>query len=636
MSNLIARIEEYLENLHQIKERSDFQPPADSTPDEQIAYIRRESEALNALQTRNNDILYELFYSRAPENLTDAEAAEWFQFACQLVDGYKQADLGLAHQLHKRLLRRARAIGRWEDILEELYYCGLTLYYLNSMVNSADQNVYYDEIREYFEEGASFLPSFASLDSKSRAYILRCLGNIHLGYPSFVPETAKTVDPEIYRNQLECFDRAYAVMTDPELRAIDPGLAWDDYIYALHFCRTGLLSLIRVDGGTPEICEQVYESAHFVYQRQEQAAKGRRLALSARTIYVYAAACYHSGRISCEELLETLLNEAERPDEGDGTANRIYRHLSLVTYLRYYMQHCPQESRARFASRVRQAELHSHAYVREMPLTDYFSQAVFYMRNNVMVSLAADNTTATEKRSALMRWFLACHRPTYIHSLMVAWLTRTLLKRLIEQNPGILHEDVAGCWRGTEDVDALLVAAGEAALYHDVGKLCLLDIVSNYGRRLTDEEFALIQLHPVIGRWMLGGIQGMELCAEAALNHHRHYDELGGYPRHSDGRGASLCNLLTDIVTIADSLDAGTDNVGRSYAKGKTFPALIEELREGRDTRYAGYVVDLFDDGDFSAWLSEQLIKTRRRTYCAVYCGLTDKAPALELDSFNI
>lgn len=613
--------DEYLANLRQIKERSDFHPDPNVPFEEQIDFIRREARELNHLQNRNNELLSELFYSKDPEHLPDSEAKEWFEFACHLVDDYKQADLGLAYQLHTRLLRRARALGQWESILEELYYCGLTLHYMNGMVSNAQQSIYYERIRKYFEEGAAFLDHFAALDSKSRAYILRCLGNIRLGYSSFVPDYAGSVDPKIYQNQLDCFDRAYNVMVDPAFREIDPGLPWEDYIYALHFGRTALLSLIRVDGGNEEIREKIYESACFVYDRQERAAKRKRLALSTRTVYVCSAARYHTGRITCEELMETLLAEAERDDEGDGMANVIYRKLSLVTYLRFYLTCCSKEGRARLEQRVEQAERRSYEFVKMTPITDYFSQAVFYVRNTVMVEITSGEAAAQEKRTNLLQWFLACHRPTYVHSLMVAWLTKTLLVRLLEVKPDIMEQDVAGVWQGTTDRKTFLDLAGEAALYHDVGKISLLDVVSNYGRRLTDEEFRLIQLHPQIGYWMLNGIHGMEICAEAAQSHHRYYNELGGYPFIAGSREESHCNLLNDVITIADSMDAGTDNIGRSYSMGKTLEELIEELKEGRDKRYAGYIIELFDDPEYCVELARMLRETRQRVYYKVYCS---------------
>ena len=38
-----------------------------------------------------------------------------------------------------------------------------------------------------------------------------------------------------------------------------------------------------------------------------------------------------------------------------------------------------------------------------------------------------------------------------------------------------------------------------------------------------------------------------------------------------------------DIISVADCLDAGTDNIGRCYAASKTVDMLIEELKKGRN-----------------------------------------------------
>ena len=627
---------EYLGNLYQIKERAEFHIDPSDPPDAQIQHIRSEAAELHRLQQRNNQLLRDYFFDRNPEQLSPQEAQEWFEFAKALVDDYKQADLGLAYQLHTLLLRRARAVGSWADIVQELYYCGLTLHYLDTMLSHCSANLYSEQVRQYFEEGASFLPQFAQMDHDSRAYMLRCLGNIHLGYTYTVERPRsfeKITSNGDYRDQLRCFDRAYAVMTDPELRAIDPDLPWEDYIYAMHFSRTALLSLVRQNVGGAELRQAVYDSACYVYARQEQAAKRAKLALSTRTVYVHAAASYHMGLMDGDTLLRILMEECERPDDGAGTANLIFRRVSLVCYLQHYSAECPPEVAARYAERIRRASEESFRFVQNLPVSDYFTQAVAYIRNLVVAETTEHISVedAATRRASFIRWFLTCHRPTYVHSLMVAWLTRTLLRRLVETNPAILQSEVAGDWRGTTDLDKLYARASEAALYHDVGKTALLDVVANYGRRLTDEEFHIIQQHPYIGYWFLMGLGGMEQSAEVSLDHHTFYNRLGGYPRGMDARETNHCCLFSDVVTVADSMDAATDDIGRSYAAAKPLRTLIEELRAGRDTRYAGYVVDLFDDEAFCDWLDAQLTESRRRIYLFSYNRAKDDVTAEEL-----
>jgi len=72
-------------------------------------------------------------------------------------------------------------------------------------------------------------------------------------------------------------------------------------------------------------------------------------------------------------------------------------------------------------------------------------------------------------------------------------------------------------------------------------------------------------------------------------------------------------------VTVADSLDAATDNIGRSYAQTKTFEALVDELRQGSGTRYSPDIVRLFDNADFCIRLKDNMSERRKNVYCRAY-----------------
>ncbi len=53
---------------------------------------------------------------------------------------------------------------------------------------------------------------------------------------------------------------------------------------------------------------------------------------------------------------------------------------------------------------------------------------------------------------------------------------------------------------------------------------------------------------------------------------------------------------LIDILSIADSIDAAVDFLGRSYAKRKTLRDLVDEFQNFKDTRYSKDVIELFDN----------------------------------------
>ena len=59
-----------------------------------------------------------------------------------------------------------------------------------------------------------------------------------------------------------------------------------------------------------------------------------------------------------------------------------------------------------------------------------------------------------------------------------------------------------------------------AALLHDIGKFILPDNVLFANRRLTDDEWELIKLHPEQGAKLVERIEGYGPVAEIVLHHH--------------------------------------------------------------------------------------------------------------------
>lgn len=136
--------------------------------------------------------------------------------------------------------------------------------------------------------------------------------------------------------------------------------------------------------------------------------------------------------------------------------------------------------------------------------------------------------------------------------------------------------------------------------------------------RLLDEEFACIQWHTVFGYELLCNVGGKDDLAPAALYHHTFYDGHGGYPKNYPPCPAGI-KPIVDALTVADSLDAATDNIGRCYTMAKPVDRLLGEFHAQRGTRYAPEVVALLDDEDFCRDLKETLDETRKSVYLEVY-----------------
>ena len=111
-----------------------------------------------------------------------------------------------------------------------------------------------------------------------------------------------------------------------------------------------------------------------------------------------------------------------------------------------------------------------------------------------------------------------------------------------------------------------------AAHLHDVGKIGIPDAILNKAARLTTEEFAVVQRHPVIGWQILRRISSFQQVARIVRHHHERFDGTG-YP---DGLRGEDIPLASRLIAVADSYDAMTSM--RSYRKAVSAKEAWQEL----------------------------------------------------------
>ena len=124
---------------------------------------------------------------------------------------------------------------------------------------------------------------------------------------------------------------------------------------------------------------------------------------------------------------------------------------------------------------------------------------------------------------------------TTTHSINVACLSMALAEHLRYASPEVR-------------------AIGEAALLHDVGKARIPTETLNKNGKLDDEEWRLIQTHPVEGaRMLLEAGTRMELAATVAYEHHRRFDGEG-YPQLVFQRETHEVSRLVQVCDVYDAL----------------------------------------------------------------------------------
>jgi putative nucleotidyltransferase with HDIG domain len=128
-----------------------------------------------------------------------------------------------------------------------------------------------------------------------------------------------------------------------------------------------------------------------------------------------------------------------------------------------------------------------------------------------------------------------------------------------------------------------------AALLHDIGKFILPDSVLFANRKLTDDEWELIKLHPEQGAKLVERIEGYGPVAEIVLHHHEKYAG-GGYPA---GIGGEEIPLGARILSVADTYDVMTSR--DSYRRPVSREAALAELRRVAGTQLDPKVVEVFE-----------------------------------------
>lgn len=216
----------------------------------------------------------------------------------------------------------------------------------------------------------------------------------------------------------------------------------------------------------------------------------------------------------------------------------------------------------------------------------------------------------------------AIHPPTYVHSMQVADISKCLASHLVYKNPRLFLEEfgLETEEQVYENYARITQYVYHCGLCHDFGKLTMIDSIFIYGRNLLDSEFEVIKKHSSMGAYLLSRFDSTKEYVDVAKQHHIWYNQKGGYPVVE---GEIARQLVSNIVEVADCIDAATDTIGRSYNKGKRFEEICKELEAESGTRYAPYVVELLKDEDVLEDISYLLVEGRQNNYQNTYLLLT-------------
>ncbi|MDX2496040.1 MAG: HD-GYP domain-containing protein [Desulfuromusa sp.] len=123
---------------------------------------------------------------------------------------------------------------------------------------------------------------------------------------------------------------------------------------------------------------------------------------------------------------------------------------------------------------------------------------------------------------------------------------------------------------------------------HDIGKIGIPDRILAKPERLTNDEFALIKTHPLVGATLLADHPLGPLVLDAITHHHERFDGQGYPGKLTEER----LSIYPRIIAVADTFDAMTSI--RSYSKGMPKEEALAQLSAASGHHLDGTLVSDF------------------------------------------
>jgi putative nucleotidyltransferase with HDIG domain len=126
------------------------------------------------------------------------------------------------------------------------------------------------------------------------------------------------------------------------------------------------------------------------------------------------------------------------------------------------------------------------------------------------------------------------------------------------------------------------------ALIHDIGKVGVADAIIGKQGRLTDEEYAAMKMHTVIGAEIVSQMPLLQGLVPLVRNHHERWDGRG-YPDSLRGEESPLA---ARILAVADSVEAMLSD--RPYQATRSLEEVVKEVVRCAGQQYDPLVVAAF------------------------------------------
>jgi len=586
----------------------------EETGEELIKKLMDISYEKKQIQIENNAIIKEYVekYEKFPERLNTETETLLKDFLKLLITSEQQfLDTSVALRISRILLQYYRSLGNVDATVVMLEKCAVFDIMLKEHLDDYEGS-------EYIRMAEQYLSEFDQLSETAKRSVVNCY------LLSVVNRKDMTFGIRKYREIREKFGKLQEKMGGQFMETQYVMCKVNALAFTLESCRRMEYAKKRKRVSEEPVLD-IEKEADLIGELSGELEKVLTLKdaqsmISDRVlIRLYCAqADYHLGKITLEELLGQI-EEYSVPKED---YNIMERCTALFTANAYYMDYlCKCSHYEESYILEKSMEIVEHVLADSGEMVQYFGN---YQTNYCVLMLVNSASNIVDFdffKTTVLNATVFANKALYVHTMMVKEICLIILKYILENDPqyldGVGGYDHTYCKEHKEEILGLME---NCALFHDIGKYFCLDFVSNASRNLTDDEFEVIKAHPANFSKIYQGKMDSEVeCIhDCALLHHLWYNECGGYPKERHTKNKPFVNILS----IADSIDAATDHIGRPYGMGKTLEQLTEEFDRMKDTRYSGYVCGLLHIEEVKREIEYAIKIKRKEIYCDIYLSL--------------
>lgn len=586
----------------------------DETKEDMIQKLIDISREKKLIQTENNAIIREYItkYEQAPEIIEEETEKLLKDFLNVLMQGGQCLDTPIAFRISKLLLSYYKKQQDLEKIIAMLEYCTVFDIIIKEHLDDYEGSAYTRMADEY-------LGKFDALSERAKKSLINCwmLSVINRKDMTYGLRRYKEIKVQLDKINWEAgkeFMAAQYVMCRENVLG-----------FILEACRRAELAKKRGLAPEPEFAIDLKKEAPFI----QELAEALQEALNAENVQrligdrvvagLYCAqAAYHLGRLTLKELLSRIEDYA-RPHEDYNAMEKCSALFTANAYYLDYLYKCSSYEESFVLDKA--MEILKNVLAEAKNMEQYLGS---YQTNNCVLMLVYSASGIIDFdafKSTVLSATIYANKALYVHTMMVKEICFIILEYILKHNPQYLDGVGGRSWEDCRDHGGELMELMEkCTLFHDIGKYFCLDYVSNSSRNLTDDEFDVIKYHTSNFSKIYQGKMSSEVeCVhDCALLHHLWYNEQGGYPKARHTANKPFVNILS----IADSLDAATDNIGRPYGQGKTLDKMLEEFDGMKDSRYSGYICELLHVDEVKEKIERALDERRKEIYYDIYLAL--------------